>query len=240
MTNFLSMFDKLDDIVYEPVRLVCDALRQPLKNIDAKNARLDKELDAKIARDAEAFAVEMDSKRRTEEIKNEILLRKGMEEINSMRENDQLERNKKIIEAYEEYKEHFAKLSVTITKSIGQMQLDLREKAQDLCLSKTREYKALQDEAMDQMLVRMDQAMKFPEGPARDMLLKRIDALNESIVKRAEEFISFLGKDMEQLSQHFNAIADQTMANAERILSPMAGNEVAGILRKQPDAIGSR
>ena len=27
--KFLNMFDKLDDIVYEPVKVVCDAFRQP-------------------------------------------------------------------------------------------------------------------------------------------------------------------------------------------------------------------
>ena len=33
------MFDKVDDIVYEPVKLMCDALRQPLKQIDAHNEK---------------------------------------------------------------------------------------------------------------------------------------------------------------------------------------------------------
>ncbi len=237
MPNFLNMFDKLDDIVYEPVRLVCDALRQPLKNIDAKNARLDKELEAKIARDAEAFAVEMDSKRRTEEIENEILLKKGMEEVNSMRENDLLARNIKIIEAYEKYKEHFAKLSVNITKSIGQMQIDLREKAQDLCLSKTREYIALQNEAKVQMVSHMELIQKFPEGRARELMESEIVESYMSIFRRCNEFISFLNEDMKQLNQHFIEISNQSMMNAERVLSPMHSDEIVGMLEKQNKAI---
>jgi hypothetical protein len=29
--DFFGMFDKVDDIIYEPIKMVCDALRQPLK-----------------------------------------------------------------------------------------------------------------------------------------------------------------------------------------------------------------
>lgn len=37
--DFFGMFDKVDDIIYEPIKMVCDALRQPLKQMDAKNER---------------------------------------------------------------------------------------------------------------------------------------------------------------------------------------------------------
>lgn len=32
--KFFGMFDKVDDIVYEPMKLVCDTLRQHIKQLD--------------------------------------------------------------------------------------------------------------------------------------------------------------------------------------------------------------
>ena len=37
--KIFGMFDRVDDIIYEPVKLVCEALRQPLKQVDAHNEK---------------------------------------------------------------------------------------------------------------------------------------------------------------------------------------------------------
>ena len=236
--KFLGMFDKLDNIVYEPVRLVCDAFRQPLKNADAKNARLDKELEARLAREAEQFVVDMDLKKKQgeEDIRLNALQRQA--EIESMIKDDELARNAKIVEAVKKYQEDLGKVSAVLLASIGEMQLDLRDKAQALCLKKTREYKAIQDEAMDQMVARMEEIeKKFPEGRARTMMQDRIMEQNVSIINRADEFISMLAKDMEMLSQNFNAIAIQSAATTERLLSPMHVREITGELRQSANTI---
>lgn len=39
LVNLFKMFDKLDDIVYEPVKMVCDLCRQPIRNAEAANER---------------------------------------------------------------------------------------------------------------------------------------------------------------------------------------------------------
>ena len=52
------------------------------------------------------------------------------------------------------------------------------------------------------------------------------------IVKRADDFLSMLADDMRQLLQSFNAIAEQSAATAERLLSPMHVREITGELRQ--------
>ena len=238
LTKLLGMFDKLDDIVYEPVHLVCDAFRQPLKNMDANNVCRDKELEAKLAREAEAFTVEMDLKKKQGEKDIELAALQRQAEIESMIKDDELARNAKIVEAVKKYQEDLGKVSAVLLASIGAMQLDLRDRAQALCLQKTREYKALQDEAMDQMVSRMEEVeQKFPEGRARTMMQDRIMEQNVSIINRADEFISMLAKDMEELSQNFNAIAMQSAATTERLLSPMHVREITGELRQSENII---
>ena len=233
VTKFLEMFDKLDDIVYEPVRLVCDALRQPLKNMDAANSREETELEARLIQETEAFAVEMDLKRKREEAEIELDMRQRQAEIESMIADNEFARNARIVEAVKKYQEDLGKASAVLLASIGSMQLELRDKAQELCLKKTRDYKALQDEAMDQMVSRMEEIeQKFPEGSARTMMQNRIMEQNVSIVNRADEFIAMLAKDMEQLSQNFNAIAEKAADAANDLLSPLHVREITGELRQ--------
>lgn len=64
--GLLGVFDKIDDIVYEPVRLICDGLRQPLKQMDAANERKQMELAARLQREAEAFSVKVELDKKEE------------------------------------------------------------------------------------------------------------------------------------------------------------------------------
>ena len=238
IAKFFGMLDKLDDIVYEPVHLVCDALRQPLKNMDAKNSRRDKELEASLVREVEAFAVEMELKRKRGEAEIELDTRQRHAEIESMIADNELARNAKIVEAVKKYQEDLGKVSAVLLSSIGAMQLELRDQAQALCLKKTREYKSLQDEAMKQMVARMEEIeAKFPEGRARTMMQDRVMEQNVSIVNRADEFISLLARDMEQLVQNFNAIAEQSAATTNQLLSPMHVREITGELRQSANTV---
>ncbi len=233
-SKILGMFDKLDDIVYEPVHLVCDALRQPLKNADAKNARQDKELEHKLAREAEQFAVDMELKKKQgeEEIRLNTLQRQA--EIESMIADDELARNERIVEAVKKYQEDLGKVSAVLLSSIGAMQIELREKANALCIKKTQEYVAIQNEAKKQMFADMKEIQEnFPEGSrARTLMEDSVIEQRTLIMNRASEFISLLVKDMEQLSQNFNTIALQSAATTERLLSPMHVREITGELRQ--------
>ncbi len=53
--KIFGMFDKVDDIVYEPIKLVCDALRQPLKKVEAHNEKLKVEHDQELAMQLKQF-----------------------------------------------------------------------------------------------------------------------------------------------------------------------------------------
>lgn len=236
--KFLGMFDKLDDIVHEPVRLVCDALRQPLKNMDAANSRRDKELEARLIREAEAFSVEMDLKKKQGEAEIDLNMRQRQAEIESMIADNEFARNARIVEAVKKYQEDLGKASAVLLSSIGSMQIDLREKAHALCQKKTREYEALQEEAIDQMMTRMKEIMEnFPEGDARTMMQKCVMGQYDSIRMRATEFIAFLARDMEKLSESIDIIAKQSADMTRQLLSPLHVREITGELRQSTHTV---
>lgn len=67
--KIFGMFDKVDDIVYEPVKLMCDALRQPLKQIDAHNEKSKAEHQQALEQQMKEFEANLEfRKKRTLEL----------------------------------------------------------------------------------------------------------------------------------------------------------------------------
>ncbi|MDO5296224.1 MAG: hypothetical protein Q4F00_06215 [bacterium] len=222
----LEMFDKLDDIVYEPIKLVCAALRQPLKNMEAKRdaqiARENKEHEARLAREAEEFALEM-----------ELRKKQSQAELESQIANDQLTRNVRIAEEVKKYQIEMANAASELTNSIGQMQFSLREKAHTMCLNKTKEYEALQREATKQMMADMKEIREnFPEDcPERAIMLDVVKEQRQIILDSAKDFIVMLKNDMGQLLQHFNTLAEKSVDMSMQMLAPMRTQEISGRLQ---------
>ena len=66
------------------------------------------------------------------------------------------------------------------------------------------------------------------------MITARIDEQLASVIQRADDFISILSKDMEQLSKSFNAIVEQSQVTTNQLLSPMHAQEISGKLQQSP------
>ena len=64
--DFFGMFDKVDDIIYEPIKMVCDALRQPLKQMDAKNERKKMELNSQLDKEMQQMGLDLEVQRKRE------------------------------------------------------------------------------------------------------------------------------------------------------------------------------
>jgi hypothetical protein len=231
--GFLGMLDKLDDIVYEPVKLVCDGLRQPLKQIDAANERKKMEMEAKLQREAEAFAIEMQIHQKREEAEIELDIRQRHAEIDDMIADKEFERNQKIVEAIKQYQEDLSNAAAKLLQCIGSMNIELRDRAHRMCIDKTRKYKEIQEEAMDQMMARMEQIHeRFPEpSPARTMMEGLVSEQAGMIVTRANEFLHVMTQDMQQLSQNFDAIAKEAVDMVKKQLSPLQVREISGALK---------
>ena len=79
----------------------------------------------------------------------ELENRKRNAEIDDMIASKEIERGSKIAESIANYQKTMAECSVSIGKSLGMMNIELRDRATALVEQKQQQYKALQDAAMD-------------------------------------------------------------------------------------------
>lgn len=211
------MFDKIDDIIYKPIETVCDWLKAPLKSMDdnraakierekielkAKIDKADKELDAKIEADIKKLDTELAIKRETEVVKI-------IAEIEELKKDKDFARKKAVSDAIIEYQREFTKLNVNAINAIGHMQLDLRERVQNMILDKTRQYKALQDEAKQEAMQEYKAIMQeFANEP--EIKQNMINHVNESvaiIIHNSKVFITELTEDLRSVNKSIDILA---------------------------------
>jgi len=233
--SFLKMFDKMDDIIYKPIETLCDWLKAPLEGIkdrrtatiereqtelkakiDEANKRLETELAikekteiVKIIKELEAKIDEANKRLETElAVKRETEVVKIITEIEEWKKDKDLARKRAVSDAIIEYQREFTKLNINAISAIGHMQLDLRERVQNMILDKTRQYKDLQDEAKR---MAMDEyktiILEFADEP--EIKQNMINLVYESvgiIIHNSKMFLTELTEDLRSVNQSIDLL----------------------------------
>ena len=252
--SILSMFDKLDDIVYKPVEALCNWINEPLKRSASKREAAAKQQTADIeskrsaqqhsqqmaasrqAADAVAADKRLESELRKEELKAQnaaikeqgeiqAQIRKWNAEIDQMISEQEDARRDKLVESIKRYQIDLANASRDIVNSIGLMSLELREKAHNMVLEKTKEYKAIQDEAKKQSMLELKEAkdMFFIDDPdTYAMLRDHIFEERSTMVDMAGRFITELSEDIKRLNENCDYLMREGMKNVNANLKPLA------------------
>lgn len=252
--GILSMFDKLDDIVYKPVEALCNWINEPLKRSASKREAAAKQQTADIeskrsaqqhsqqmaasrqAADAVAADKRLESELRKEELKAQnaaikeqgeiqAQIRKWNAEIDQMISEQEDARRDKLVESIKRYQIDLANASRDIVNSIGLMSLELREKAHNMVLEKTKEYKAIQDEAKKQSMLELKEAkdMFFIDDPdTYAMLRDHIFEERSTMVDMAGRFITELSEDIKRLNENCDYLMREGMKNVNANLKPLA------------------
>ena len=147
---FLDMLDKLDDIIYEPVKAICSWATEPLRRFEDQRkkdvvlqqaeieaAKREQEMELEIRKKQQLVQLEAEKRRWDANIDHLI----GMQEI---------ERNERILNAIIEYRKSMIEDAKSIADNLSHMEMSLVAEAHELVLRKTEEYKALQEKAMKQ------------------------------------------------------------------------------------------
>ena len=255
--NILNMFDKLDDIIYEPIKMITDWAREPLKQKQFRrdqeselrrkekeedSARLnatirmqEKQLDAEIELRNETGKQrvlseiqqaekdrEVDRKKREAEIevKKETEKVRILNEIEQLVKDQEFERMKSVSEALIKYQQDLTKINVEAINAIGNMQLELREKAQNLVYDKTIRYKELQDTAMRDAMEDLKRIHDIfgDSGRASDMLVNAVELRLGNVIKTADNFLIELNNDIKTINNSINLLAESGQKFIERHL----------------------
>jgi len=216
--GLVSTLGKLGDIVMKPIELITDWGREPLKKrdhergIERERARLNAEFQNRI-REMEA---ESSIRSREKELETDLVIKKETEikrifvEIEEFKKDKELQRMVAVSEAIMKYQKELTKLNVDAINAIGNMQLDLREKAQKLVYDKTIKYKALQDQAIKEAaedLKTIDNDF-HDNDVAKEILIRAVDKRLANIIDTAHNFLLELNADIKLLNQSINILTE--------------------------------
>lgn len=252
---FLDMFDKIDDIIYKPVEAICEWTKEPLKkwehnrnmetqaqNIAAEERAREEKLRHEKEMAQQAADNEVAKKKLEQELteqerasvtadlearaKIDADIRRWNAEIDQMILQHEDERRDRLVECMKRYQIDLANAARDIVNSIGLMSLELRAKANEMVLEKTKEYRALQDESKKQSMLELKEVkeMFFEDDPdTYKMMVSEIMQERRSAIELAGRFIVELSEDMKRLNQNTDDLMRMGMENANKYIAPMAG-----------------
>lgn len=217
--EFLDMFDKLDDIVYEPVKAICEWAKEPLRILEskrnAKNEAEAKKLDQELAQKSQREAAELDAD-----------IRRWNVEIDNMIADKEMERHDRLVEALKQYQIDLAKAAKDMALALNNMQVEIRDVAGKLIDQRTQTYKKMQDEIKASTLKELSEAkeMFFDSDPdTYKMLREQIIEERKTMIEQASIFIKELAEDSKRLSISFDDTKDQSQKYIFETLKSLAG-----------------
>ena len=217
MMNILGMFEKLDDIIYAPIKMMTDWAGEPLRRWEHKRTLEQQEQEKllehalQVMRDREK--VELDIKRETEVAR--ILM-----EVEQLKKDSEFERMKAVSEAVMKYQRDLMKLNTDAVNAVGRMSLALREQAQNMVYQKTLQYKELQDKALKEAMSRLQEIdEKFANNEtAKNMLVKNVDLMLSNVINTAHNFLIGLNDDIKALNTSIDKLTESAQKSVEQHL----------------------
>ena len=147
-------------------------------------------------------------------------------ELDDMIARKEIERNSLIAKTIAEYQKTMAECTVSIGKSLGMMNIELRERATALVEDKQRQYSALQEAAMDKAAVQLERIYeKFPtETRARTIMENAVEKQLNNIIETSDRFMRTIDEDFSKMMDSVQRITENTMNNAGQYISPAFAN----------------
>ncbi len=208
----VNPFDKIDDIVYEPVHAISRWIEEPLKKF---------EHDRKMKEQKQAVELEMEKKRLEAEIREQdkkstaelqLMVKEREAEIQQMIDEHKANNLDRLVESIKRYQIDLGKASQEIIRNIGLMSIELRKIANEMVLEKTKQYIAIQDEAKNKSNEELRQAKSdFGDDPViYENLVKQILDERRAMVDNASKFITALADDMKKINDTTNQLAQNS------------------------------
>ena len=197
-----------DDIIYEPVKLVCDALRQPLTQIDVHNEKSKAEHQQLLEQQMKEFEtnLELDKKKRENEIGieklrmqeeiNQMIADNAMKRQEEMAENEK-RRREEMIQMEMRYRKEMAEAATRLEQIMVNMQVETRSKIFVLYQEKTNGYLESQQQFEDKLFEKVEKMKKLflgekGEDKIMDYYFEQLDV----IAQRSADFAKSMNEDM--------------------------------------------
>lgn len=228
VVKIFGMFDRLDDIIYEPLKLVCDVLRQPLKQIDAYNERKKQENQQVLKQQADEFEVNLELERKRREMQLNAEERKIQLEVERMAQESDLAQREEMVQLEMRYRKEMADAAVQLASVLANMQVETRGKILDLYRQKEVEYLDLQAKYKKDMLDTVKCLKEtFPDGTGDDIIKNEVTSQLKIITERSQEFSKLMRQDMEKVFGIIDDGMKEVTGLATKYFQPAEQNQKA-------------
>lgn len=203
--GFLKMFDKLDDIVYEPVKAICEWAKEPLR-------RFENERNLKSEKEMKAFEQQLAEQERESQAKLEVDIRRWNAEVDDLICEHEMERQTQLIESLKAYQKDLAQSTAEMINSFTKMQIELKEMAGLFIDRRVQSYKKQQEESKANSLRELAEVkeMFFESDPETyRMMVTQILEERKTMVEQTGWFIKELAEDSKIMSERLGRITDQ-------------------------------
>ena len=128
-------------------------------------------------------------------------------EIEEMQKDRQFERMKKVTEAIAKYKKDLTDININTIRAIGDMDLDLRQKAQNLVLEKTKEFMAIQEAEIEKAGNKfLEIEEKFAGKPSYDAMIMATQTKLASVIEITDNFMKQLNEQIVKMTDNINVL----------------------------------
>ena len=125
----------------------------------------------------------------------------------------------KATQAFATFQEKLSDLNMKTVRAIGEMDLELREKAQNLILNKTLEYKKLQDEATVDAEAEFTRIIEKFGNNERifNIMINNAETKLVSVINSTSKFLDELSNDIQKMNQNIDLLVQegQKLINAQ-------------------------
>lgn len=230
--KIFGMFDKVDDIVYEPLHLLCDCLRQPLKQIDAHNEKVKAEHDQELEKQLKQFEVDLEVDKKRREMELSADQRRIDEEINQMILDSELQRDLKfredMVQLEIKYRKEMSEAAAQFAQIMANIQVDARSKIIQLYTEKEKEYLELQDKSKKQVIDSVKNLREMlPDGSGEDIVREEISTQFRAIAERSAAFSKLMNEDMRNVFGIIDAGMKDITGLATKYFKPSDSNQQA-------------
>lgn len=210
--GFGNMFDKLDDIVYEPVKLVCDALRRPLDMLDKRNQKKMMEFEQQLQQTAAEFDLKLEIERDNSKVDTEARRKRLAAELAEWQKQEELNRQIETAETIKRLSIEMGKAAAEIPANIGKMSIENRDRAYKMVQDRTKDYMSMQSEIRRQILDFQKEVNEMYEkdDPMRIEALKTSNVQLLEMGNTAKSFLATINDDLKQLQANIDSIAKES------------------------------
>ncbi len=215
--GFASTIKSVFKSINAPVDILYDWATEPLKKWDNEREQANKDRD--VQREIEK-QVGVEKVKTDLQVKMQTQIERMMAETRQWEEDQDASRRIKLLEAFKKYQEELMNLNTNAIKAIGEMNLELKAKAQALVLEKTKEYKALQDESQKQAMEECDLIEEKYANNERikNMMFNATETKLAGIMNNCTRFIDELSEDIKEMNKSINQLTASGQSHIQKVL----------------------